>query len=518
MKIKHLDASDTGGRKTSRVKYAVIAGAVLFAILIAAVFGIEYVGNQAAGQDRVSFSPRGLFSYRDDNSSFFLNGQEVISFDGAASNGKSTPDRTKYIVLQEDKKLLLYGENDTDGKVISDNSSGLGSVLNAGCFYTIGEKEHLYYYDFSTGESTDVGYEGMSPNYSSGGKTVVAINDKGEMLSFSTESKTTTSLCNAGTDASICCIADDGSNVLWSTKSGNTYSVYMMKNGAPERIGKLTNSEKYSGCYGFFFNNGKSFLVYSSNSAQMILSKNGEIIEFTLPGVKTYDPLLNSNGMYIDSDDDNIDVFYVAVAKNKDSSVGQIYRMTSSGELILEADDVNLNISYYIRSGYLYYTNKDNDLMQKKLGEETADLITTEVTNIFVSSDDKYIYLVKLGGLYYWDTTDKSYNLTIITSSLTSEYKFYLTDIDETVFYISDMQDIEDSYRTKGTAYRFTVGDTPEKISDDIMEVLTIDTRYPNAITPVFMKYISNEKYDYVVEYGTVVDGSYERLITNINH
>ncbi|MEA4921040.1 MAG: hypothetical protein VB078_08985 [Clostridiaceae bacterium] len=46
----------------------------------------------------------------------------------------------------------------------------------------------------------------------------------------------------------------------------------------------------------------------------------------------------------------------------------------------------------------------------------------------------------------------------------------------------------------------------------------TLDTQYLSAAVPVFKKYISDEKYDYVVEYGTAIAGTYEELITNINY
>lgn len=518
IEIQRDGSNSSEGTKGKGKKIAIVAGIAIIAI--GAVIGIGgKFGNGSIGvPDKVAYTEGGLSAYVDDQNSYFLVGQDVKKFDGSATSGSSTPDKSKYIVLKEDKNLSLFEDASTEGIVVSTDASEIGRVINKGFFYKTGSKAHIFYYDFSSKESTDTGLENVSLRYSANGNTFVAINEKGEMFSFSTKDKAVTTLCNAGTDANICCVADDGSNVIWSTKSGNAYSIYMMKNGAPERIGKITNSEKYSSCYGYFFNNDKSFLIYSSNSSQMVISKNGEISEITLPGVKTYDSLVNRDGLWIDSDDDNIDIFYIAVAKNKDSSNGQLYKMTSSGELTIEADDINLDAEYCIRNGLLFYTNKDNDLMRKKLGEETVDSITTDVTRFMVSPSGKYVYLVKSGGLYYWEASDKTYKLSLITSSFTSDDEMYLTNKDDTIFYISDMKDISDSYRTHGTAYRYIVGSAPEKITEKVLDITKADTQYVMADGPILRKYVSNVKYDYVVDYGTVVEGAYQALITNINY
>jgi hypothetical protein len=186
--------------------------------------------------------------------------------------------------------------------------------------------------------------------------------------------------------------------------------------------------------------------------------------------------------------------------------------------LTIEADDVNLDSYYYIRNGLLYFTNKDDDLMRKKLGDQTVESITTDVTRVFVSPNGKYVYLVKSGNLYYYEANDKSHKLSLITSFFSDDDLLYLTDRDDTIFYVADMQDIKDSYRTEGTAYRFVVGNTPEKVSEKVLNVIMTDTRYIMADTPIFRRYVSNVKYDYIVDYGTIIEGAYQALITNINY
>lgn len=508
----HISGSTEEGKKLKPIKYVAFAGVAIVVIgLVISFSGVLF------RKDKVTYSQWGLTSYQDSKQNiYFLNGKEVVSFNGPAASGKSTPDHSKYLVLYENKKLIVHGGDASEEIVVSDNATRLGGISDKGCFYYTGKKEHLLYYDFAKAESIDIGYEEMETSYSAGNKSVIALNDKGELFSFSTSNMKSKTLCNAGSDASVCCIADDGSNVIWSVKNGNTYSVYMLKNGVPERIGKIANSNKYSYCYGYFFNDDKSFVIYSNNSTQMILCNNGEIIEITLPGVKAYSSMVNEEGLSIDSDDDNINSFYFAVANIKDSDYGSIYKMSCTGELVLEADDVNLNGSYYVCNKRLYYINKDNDFMRKTLGNDTTDLISTDVTNIYVSSMGKYVYMVKSGGLYYWNTSDKNFKLILFSSAFTPDDEFYLTDKDETVFYISDMKEIKDSYLNKGTVYQHTVGQKSVKIADDIIRIISSDTEYINAEAPLFIKYISNEKYDHIVEYGSIDEGNYKMLISNI--
>lgn len=493
---------------------------LLFFVIIAGL-GLAFarlgIAKLFKGRDSVSYSPYGLGYYTDtDENLYFLDDGKAIMYTGPAVKGASTPDHSKYLVLYEDCNLFLYSQGDSNGVLISGNVSNIGGVTNQGTFFSTGENEHLYYYEYEDSQITDVGYENMEITYSAGRKSLVAINDANEMYLFSTTNMKSQLLCNVGGEIEVCCVADNGSNVIWSTQDGNTYSIYMMKNGVPERIGKITNPNEYSVCGGYFFNDDKSFLIYSPDSAQFILSNSDDIIDVVFPGVITYDAVINQDGQSIDSDDDNIvNGFYVCAANSQDSPNGGLYKISVTGDLMAEVEDMNIESSYFIKNGYVYYMNTTSDLVRKPLGKENAEVITTDINDFQVSAHGSYAYIVKSGGLYWWDTGDETFQLHLITSTFGQNDRLYLTDKDDEIYRIGNMQDIPDSFLNKGTVYQYTIGQQEKEIAKDITNVMVSDTEYVSAVAPFFRKHISVNDYNDIVEYGSLDNGSYKTLIAN---
>lgn len=375
-----------------------------------------------------------------------------------------------------------------------------------------------FLYDLSKKENIDIGFEDSNLTFSAGKNAVVGISSNGELLSYSRTTAEQKVLCNVGSDVEILCVADDGSNLFWSNKSGNTYSIYSMKNGAPERVGKITNSEKYSSVSGYYYNNDKSCIIYSANSTQLILVTDDVSNEIVLPKTQTYKTMVNANGEYIDSDDDVIHEFYLSVKKNKNNDQCALYKLSPDGSLSAIADNI-ADANYELRNGTVYYVNTDGDLYRKNLREEgDGDKITTDVDCVYISPLGKYAYIVKSGSLYYWETRDKECTLNLISSSFTSEDSINLTNADDIIFYTADQKEIKDSYRTHGTLYRYKVGDSSITITSKVLDVLTNDSKYCDADYPIIRTYVSNEKYDYIVNYGTFLEGAYTTLLSDIEY
>ena len=329
-------------------------------------------------------------------------------------------------------------------------------------------------------------------------------------------------LCNVGSDALIICVADDGSNVFWHTQSGNTYSIYSMKNGVPERIGRITNSEKYCSVGGFYYNNGKSCSISSSNGTQLILVTDGVPNEIVLPGTITYYTMVNANGEHIDSDDDIIHEFYISVRENKDADQCALYKLSPDGSLLEIVDniaDTHYGEGYKLCNGTLYYVNTEGDLHRKNLAEEgIGDKITTDVDRYYVSPMGEYVYIVKSGNLYYWETKDETYTLHLISNSIASGDRIYLTNIDDIIYYTSDRVEIKDTYMTHGTLYRYKVGDSSITITSNVLAVLTNGSKYCDADHPIIRTYVSNDESDCIVNYGTLSEGVYTILVSDIEY
>lgn len=306
--------------KIKAIPRKVIIGSAVACLAIGiAVFLPGKIGNSnLLNQDKITYSPNGLYSFYDkDKNVNFISGIDVISLQGPISSARTSPDHTNRVALLGDKTLLLYNAENVNGIEIASNVESIEAISDTCLYYSVGTEQHLFLYDFSKKENIDTGFEGSDLTFSTGKNTVVGISSNGELLSYSRTTARHKVLCNVGSDAEILCVADDGSNLFWSTKSGNTYTIYSMKNDAPERVGKITNSQKYSSVSGYYYNNDNSCIIYSTNSTQLILVKDDVANEIVLPGTKTYATMVNANGEYIDSDDDVIRDFYLSVKKIK---------------------------------------------------------------------------------------------------------------------------------------------------------------------------------------------------------
>lgn len=86
--------------------------------------------------DDVSYSPMGMKGWADtDKNAYFVQGQEIISFDGAITKSISTPNHSKYLILYEDKKLKAYNGGKNEEQLVADGVTELCGASNQGCFY-----------------------------------------------------------------------------------------------------------------------------------------------------------------------------------------------------------------------------------------------------------------------------------------------------------------------------------------------------------------------------------------------
>ena len=528
------DTVSNGENKPLKQKKWILPLIIIGVIAVLGALGCMIFSNKGSGlipstTNKVAWSPWGIYGDVDEEGTIhFVEDGIVTSFEGKMKSGRSTPDHSKYLTLTEEGILQVFvlQEGAYSPTTIGENVESILTVNNDGCFYTSGTNEHLYYYGFSDHANVDTGLEDCDFDYSNNRNTVIGVSESGEIRIFTKGDSSARVLCNADKDADICCIADDGSNVVWGVKDGNAFGIYMLKNGAPERIGKITNSEKYSYVQGFFYNNDKSFIVYSSGSAQIIWSQNDEIKELALPGVKGNSNFYDQNGQYIDSDEDYIAEPYLIIRKTKSSDTGGLYKLTKEGSFVLEIDDITLYsnwdgsaYSYYIRNGTVFYINKDGDLYKKQLGEGNDNvLITTDVKALYIPEQGKYCYLVKAGSLYYIDLSDKDNRLNMIWNKLTDDDTVALTDKPNVLYFITNTQDITDSYLDKGTLYRFVVGEEAGELAEDIMSIRKGDAKSVSADHPIFSQYVSHEEYDYIINIGTCSDGEYKVLINSVEY
>ena len=523
----NYNAAGSESGKNRVLPIAAGVAVVLAGLVCILYFGMNKGNKPAKDNSRISCHPGVVNGYIGvDGSVNFVEGSNVRTIDGKAKRGVLTPDRKRYLVLFESGELKTYVEEESEPELISNKADIIARVLNKGCFFTVQSTESLNYYDFESKETTDTGLSGSECEFSVNGNTVIGLGKNDEVRMYTVGDASSKVLFNAETAETIedtCCIADDGSNIVWAVKEGNVYNIYMMINDAPERIGKITNAEKYSTISGVYYNNDKSFIVYSSGSSQMILWNDGEVREIALPGVKNFGSFYNTNGEVLYANDDYIEEPYFMVSKTKSSEQGSLYRLLKGGTVQLEADGLNMGSSwsyyfkYCIRNGILYFIDQNNDLCKKKLGEGNEIIpMTTDVQELHVPTDGGYAYIIKAGSLYSIDLSDDNSKLNLVWNKISDDDTIYVTDKTDTVYFITDMEDIPDSYRHKGNLYQYKAGGEAVKIASDVMSVSENGEWDLSADSPTVEQYVSNEKYDFVINLGTLAEGEYKELVSSV--
>ena len=69
--------------------------------------------------------------------------------------------------------------------------------------------------------------------------SVAGLDAEGELYIYTVGNDSVNNLGKAGEEIELCAVADSGENVIWSDEKDQNICVYMMQNGAQERIGKL---------------------------------------------------------------------------------------------------------------------------------------------------------------------------------------------------------------------------------------------------------------------------------------
>lgn len=516
------DSADSSAKQKAKITKFVIGGVCVAAVICGALMLFKIPHKSS---DKVEYSPKGLRGYIGEDTISFVRKDEVKKFTEKAKSGKSTPDQSKYIVLLETGAIELYEQQKAPPITVCNQAKAILNVNDDGFFYTEEGNGQLCYYSFSEAETRNLDMENDAYVYtfSANGNSVAGMSDSGELKLFSRGDVSSTLLCNAGEDTSICCVADDGSNVVWAKKTGNTYEIYMLKNGAPERVGKITNSGQYSSISGFFYNDDNSFLISSVGGTQLIQYNDDEIKEIALPGVKAYGDFCTREGRHIDSDDDCANELFVLITRTKSSDIGDLYKLTSEGLLNLEVSGISLNRSLWdtdsafcLRNEQVYYINEDGDLYFKRLNtEDNAVSITTAVEALFIPDAGEYAYVVKSGSLYYIRLSDSVYKLNLITNEISDDYSVFTTDKPDTIYYITNEEYIEGAYRSKGTAYQFVVGAEPTELAEDIMLISENDAGSVSAEKPILKQYVSHQDFICKINIGTCVEGQYEELISS---
>lgn len=502
---------DTPNR--SRRVRIIIPAALIAAVIIVSIIVLPRL---LKGSGKVEYSNIGMQAYIDEKgTAYFIGDAGTVVFEGEMKECRTTPDHSKYILLGTDGTLSCSTGEKKESAQIADDVRWMGRVGNKGCYYYKNDSS-LYYYNFEKKKETKVGFEGYSVAYSSAAVSAAEVDENGQLYLFSDGDESPEKLCNVDENAEICAVADNGSNVIWHVDDGESINVYMIINDIPERIGILKNEDRFYSVYGEFFADDKSLVVYSPGSTTMLVAiDGGDVEEITLPGVKGYGSFFDSEGNKMDSADDNLSEFYFTVYDIEDSYTQSIYKWAPGGKMTQLASDIAMDnlfsymsaSDYYLVKDQIYYVDSNGDFCKKKAEADLdeKEKITTEVEAVYIPKAGEYAYIIKSGSVYYLDLKDKSKKLNLVCNDFSEDDLLYTTDKSNVIYYITKKTDIDDSYSHKGTLYRYTVGEEPLRIAEDVMSLMRDDLpSYISSSAPVICQYVSHKDIDFVVNFGTI--------------
>jgi hypothetical protein len=485
-------------------------------LLVGEALGIG-TADTAEAADPVSYTAVGIIGYLDaERNVHFLDGATVTTFSGPVDQGHTTPDHSKYLVLYKDNRLVVYTGSDDAGELIAEDASAILRCTDKGVFYRTNSDTQRYYV-FSEKKNIDLGtatYEALE--FSNSGTALAALSGDWTLYLYAEGDDAFRNLGTVPANTRICCVADDGSNVIWSVPGENSISVYMLKDGVPECIGEFATEDFVGSVYADFFNNGDSYFVYYPRySSKFLLGYKDEVKTLAMPGVMTFAAIRNAEGKCIDSDDDSLQELYLSVFSGDEFDPATVYRLTLDGELTYIDNAIRNGISatYTLAGGYLYYMDANSNLMRTSLEAPAAtELVAADIDFMYISPTGKYIYIKKSDKLYVCSGTDNTFQLEEITSNFGNNCSLYITDQDDVVYWL------EFTHLNMGIGYRYTVGGEPEEISQSVASIDTGDQEYVSADTPriAVYQFSTEDPWDDYADYITLVDGKFQTVLPQV--
>ena len=531
-------------KKNSKiVLLGVIVAVAMICIVIVCFSKFSFRSNYS----NVEYPERGISAIVDNAGTafFFIDGQ-IVSFEGDFSNGICTPDHKKFVLLNFDGTLQLYTSPDSEPISITSNVERIIKITNDGFAYAVNkqvstedilkkmsenyrvdkslielkkefansysdsisdakkfykekvgyiytsdsEKDKINVYNFKKSNNVELENSSNEVIFADNSLTFAKIDKKHKLSTYVEGTDSVKILCNVGENAKLCGISADGQNIIWSEEKDDKLFIYTMKNNVPERIGKLGKTKKYSFYPNvIFFDDG--FVVTCKEYNTLIFAKNDEVKEVTFSGVMNLYSLLDANGNYIRNDSCNTEFFYFTASKSKDGNISRLYKLDMTGNIQEIVSD--LSSQFYIKGNKIFYLDGDNDFYIANLdskGISDSSRVTTEISYLKVSDDGSTAYIVKANGLYYWNTTDNSYQLHLISNNFGVDSEIYFTENGDSIFYLTNMHEIADTYSKIGTLYYYKKGTSePQYIASQVYTLKSNDSKNYSSTNLIIVQY-----------------------------
>lgn len=410
----------------------------------------------------------------DDGTAYFPNMKgDTLTITGDIQGGYITPDKAHIVYISKTGQIAWYNADLAEEHIITTDAVSIANMYNRGFFY-LDSDDMLHRYIFEN-ESDLICCEKAKARRFSDVEPSVIYTKEADVYILAANSEDSEKVSSFTDNISLDFISNDASCAIWSTRDGDTSTIYYYENGEKEKIGDIQTDSGTNYNYTFVMTNPKEsyFLVYDlfgdtmyvkSPGADAIKVKLGESLASSL----FYTPDCSVR----ESTEDIFNGMYVLISSKTGAS---LYWIDKDGDREKVVSDIE---SYFINKGAICYLNSDGELYTAKLkGAAVSDeqKVASDVSAITHQNKGGYVYYLKnyenkTATLYLYNMGDKepvkvaaNISVDVSYSSPKSGYIKNSTD-GKTVYFFKDC---ESGF---GDLYKFSVGDSePTKISSEIM-------------------------------------------------
>lgn len=485
-------------KKKSGKKWIFIAGITLAVIIavISIVFISAGTGNSVGQEiEPVNISAR----MTEDGTAYIplMNGTHIkINEEVAAAT--LTKDRLHIVVLLQDGMLYVTDTTLTEKHNIADNAVSVASVHNDGFIYK-DEDENVYRVLFADYSSLDLGKDSAVVTAYDNVTALIAMDD-GDIYTLSNLSSEKTKIASFDGHVELEAISNNGQISVWVTEEDDVQTIMVNDGEDKYTLGEV--DYKYNYTYVTFTDDQSMVAITNSYSDCMWIKKAGEEPIKVKLGANPESSVIYTENDYLGYENSaEVNSLYVSTESDAGSNV---YHISMSGErerVLSKVSDYNIanrNIIYVDVDKTLYYAQIEGASITSEVK------LASDVDLFEVSNNGQYVYYMKdcgsdAGSLYcYKIGEDEPQKIASEAACYNGSYfqSMYVSISADgrTVYYFTDLEEIDDTYTDQGTLMMWSYGEkSSSRIASEVINY-SVASGVTGGINPksfVFLKYSS---------------------------
>lgn len=491
-------------KKKSR-KLPLIIGAVVVLAVAAAVLVMSLIGGGSSGS--VQMNP--IYAQIDEDGNAYLplmNGK-VVKIADEVSDAALTPDQQHIVVLLEDGDLYITDTKLSKKTTIASDATNLLAVRNEGFLYS--DEDDLYYRVlFKNNKPQELG-ENLALSVADNTLSVLYATDNGGIYTLAAGSDEEVKVGRFDDWVELKSISNDGKISVWVNKDGSTNSLILNEGEERSNLGELTG--KYTTVYVTYSKDQGLMTVASPYAESMWIKEPGkDAVKVKLGSGISGSTIYTDKGQLADVKASQVGCLYIGASSG---DLCNVYAVTLDGERERILSKVD---SFSVTGSKIVYTD-DGDLYIANLKKDTVDKeqkITGSVDTFTMSRNGGYVYFMKdaednAGTLYCLKVGAKeaqkvSGDVACLTFGSLTLMNVRASEDGKTIFFLKDLEEIDDSYRDMGILTSWSYGKSTTKLASDALYGSFTSYRTDGVISPnsfMFEKYAYSDGGDIYVDW-----------------